>query len=368
MFILFTGMTGLYAAPKNKNSGSSSASDTGLKKVSILPFKNIDQMAGASYLEGSITDAVKDFMRKEFMYEETPAIDILKFAKANYYYEDELWTSTSGMHLGLDMKQDIVIVGGFRMRHKEEKVAGADGGEPKTQAVTMLEIQVTILDIGKQRIIKEFTVDGAADSRLFETIEKLTTRLVREAAGVLPSREDWKGVPLGDLTYNALSFSGGLTYFVSPKFVIPARLSYLKQGFFYHKLAFSFDLEFNYGNEESTASTPGYQLDVNTTGVGFLGVVSIGYDLFRIGKLEIKPFLGGGYSFYIYNFAYKLNGVEGEPGSMNMYAPLAHVGVKVIFPFNRIIAVEGEARYRAYFFPGSMQFVPGGLVGVQFRI
>ncbi|RME89793.1 MAG: hypothetical protein D6767_07865, partial [Candidatus Hydrogenedentota bacterium] len=92
---------------------------------------------------------------------------------------DDYFTQTAAMNIGLFARQDVVIFGGFVVK------------ESSTQEAPIMEIQIAILDIGKQKVISDFTMKNPIDNTIFETVDKIAERIVKEASAVLPSKEDF---------------------------------------------------------------------------------------------------------------------------------------------------------------------------------
>ncbi|RME91251.1 MAG: hypothetical protein D6767_05500 [Candidatus Hydrogenedentota bacterium] len=85
-----------------------------IKRVLILDIKNIEENPNYNYLENSITDAIRNLLKKKFAFYEMPKEKWQSIAEENYVYPEDYYTRTSAMNVGLLTKQDIVIAGEFK--------------------------------------------------------------------------------------------------------------------------------------------------------------------------------------------------------------------------------------------------------------
>lgn len=177
-----------------------------LKSVMTLDFINIEKKENYQYLESSLTDAVREKLKANFAFKDITSDIYQPVADANYIYRKDFYTETAATNLGLLAHGDIVIAGGFRI--------------VETKKNTEVRISVLLIDTAKKKNIAEFTEKAPADASLFETVEKIATRITKEAAAVLPSKEEFqrKGLATseGKPFFGELSFSlraGGTLYF-----------------------------------------------------------------------------------------------------------------------------------------------------------
>ena len=118
---------------------SSALHATGLKKVLVLDFINIEQKTEYKYLEKSITETVKKDLKAKFAFRETEKRDWQKVAEKNYIFRSDYYTRTAAMSLGLLANQDVVIAGGFRVFNKQE--------------VAIIKVDILIIDIAKKKVL-----------------------------------------------------------------------------------------------------------------------------------------------------------------------------------------------------------------------
>ncbi|MBV6494865.1 MAG: hypothetical protein LDLANPLL_02902 [Turneriella sp.] len=163
----------LYTAPWQQSLWAAS-----LKKVLILDFKNLDKNPNYDYLETSITDAVRTNLQEKFAFNEMPQSKWQSLAKDNFFlWAEDNYSRSVGLNLGVRAKQDIVVGGYY------QAVRNAYGRY-------IVRAHVFVLDVGKRKIVTEFSIDMPADATLFDSVEKLATRVVKEAKAVLPNKGD----------------------------------------------------------------------------------------------------------------------------------------------------------------------------------
>ena len=83
------------------------------------------------------------------------------------------------MNLGLLAKQDVVISGGFRI---DESVASSPA----------ILIDVAIFDVAQKKLVASFTERGPADSRIFDTVTRISDLIAEKAKSVLPNKDNWQ--------------------------------------------------------------------------------------------------------------------------------------------------------------------------------
>ncbi len=149
-----------------------------LKSVMTLDFINIEKKENFQYLEGSLTDAVREKLKANFAFKDITSDAYQPVADQNYIYRKDFHTETAATNLGLLAKGDIVIAGGFRI--------------VETKKNTEIRISVLIIDTAEKKNIAEFAEKAPADATIFETVEKIATRITKEAAAVLPSKENFQ--------------------------------------------------------------------------------------------------------------------------------------------------------------------------------
>ena len=150
-----------------------------LKSVMTLDFINIEKKENFAYLEATLTDAVREKLKQDFAFKDITSDIYQPVADQNYIYRKDFYTETAATNLGLLAKGDIVIAGGFRI--------------VETKRNTEIRISVLLIDTAQKKNIAEFTEKAPADATIFETVEKIATRITKEAAAVLPGA--WRMAP-----------------------------------------------------------------------------------------------------------------------------------------------------------------------------
>lgn len=149
------------------------------QRIIILPFQNIDHDPNYEYLSSTITDTIRSSLKNKFVFSETPQKEWKKALLKNYLYEKDAYTESFGMNLGLATKQDVVINGGYY-------VHATAGGESRVNTL------IRIISITERKTISEVTVIIPANSQLFSRIDEIAKKASKEAAKVLPNKEEYK--------------------------------------------------------------------------------------------------------------------------------------------------------------------------------
>ncbi len=180
-----------------------------LKKVLILDVINLDKEANFDYLVGSITEALKENLKQNFVYLETAKEEWQRAALAHdLVFTEESHTRTYSLDLGIAMKQDIAISGGFKVRTKK--------------GTQVLEVVIFLLDVKKRELIDTVTMQTPTSGEMFTKINKLADQLSLAAAKVLPGKEDYaknkSAFGGGDHSFTITTRTKPLTVFGMEKF------------------------------------------------------------------------------------------------------------------------------------------------------
>lgn len=349
------------------------ATDSGLKKVLILDFKNVERDPNYQYLETSITDAIRDMLKEKFAYKDSNREEVLKFAESNMLFPEEFHTQSVAFQMGLLLKQDVVINGAFTIK--------------KGQIVT----EVKIFDIGKKKILKKFEVKGPASAELFTSVAKIAERIAEEAKAILPNKDEWQRTgaseDMGVVKLNQVALAGGFS-------VVPLPTAYsgtldttttLRPSDFASSFAFSlgysrneiFKKIFAYGNVGYQGGKKSFAVANNTQTInGSLAFYSlkigIGYEIPLFQKFYLSPFLGGGY--YLGNIVLDYSNLPTKPiaadGSeinehkITVSAPIVSGGLKIGFQLNSTMRIETTGEYINLFYSGNVAgfvFIGGGI-------
>jgi len=158
-----------------------------LKNVLVLNFTNIENNKNYSYLKTSIPEAVIKMLKDRFVFKQTATKKWQKIAIDNFLYADEYYTKSVAMNLGLLAKQDLVVSGSFKVRTKKKSI----DKENENGSSQEIFVQVGIFDITSKKMISHFTIRAPADSRIFNSIERVAEKITKEAKSILPSKEEW---------------------------------------------------------------------------------------------------------------------------------------------------------------------------------
>jgi len=266
------------------------------KKVLIMDFKNISGNANYNYLEPSITEAVLNTLKKNFVFTAFPEKDWKLLAKNNFFFEDSFHTVTIGMQLGLLGKQDVVIGGGFEIRGNK------------------IITKVHILGIAEKKIIKSFDITGYADNRIWDSVQAIADTIADVAKDVLPNDKEWSSISVAGRNQVTITADLSPLAFPSPRstplpsnqafsvgpndFPLMFRFSaeYMRLGILLDNLSvwgnFSFGMgkqAFEAENHDPTLST--IAGDITT----FHPTIGLGYRVLTLGSFYLMPRIGAGF-------------------------------------------------------------------------
>lgn len=314
-----------------------------MQKVIILPFKNIDKNPNYEYLEATITDAIRAKLQTKFAFSETPERDWKSVAKKNFLYENECYTATFAMNLGLYSNQDVMINGGFIMKKSE---ANKDSDSVSTT--------VRIIGIADKKIVSEMVIDVPADSKLFNTIGEVADKAAKEASKVLPNKEDWEknrgkkivakklfsNVSLG-IRGGAAFYAGGWadqfrTKFPAFGFLLRANMPIISDQFFIEAGLTDFQHEIK---PDSVNYFTANQLTLLGTNLMIGG--ALGVDIRLSGLFTLSPKIGGG----VINLASQISGSVSQNTTNNI--PYLGAGFEFMWFATDALRVVLDATFNA---------------------
>ncbi len=367
--LLLSGCSALFAAAPE------------LKRVMILDFKNILKKKEFGYLESSITDAVRQKLKAKFAYEEINRTRWLDVANQNYIIEDDLFTYSAAMNLGLLSKQDVVIFGGYVVESK--------GGSANPEIRT----RVRILDLAKRKEIADFEMKSLVDATIFDSVEKIAERIEKEAAAVLPNADDWaKGAIKPEVpTFNQLSLRSQFAPIslstagrsISPdnqyagaayKNVIGGGLDFQHFGIRWQQLGIFAGGFVRVANDQFV-----YSLDksaAQTTLLSLAGNAGISWRQSLSDRFYLQPMLGGGVQYDIMKFNFESRtiavatsaGQQVNQAEYQLLAPFALAGMRIGYAWNSWLSIEAGAQYALYVFSGGTNQALFAEIGVGFRL
>ncbi len=328
-----------------------------LKKVAVLELVNLDKNANVDYLTGSMTEAMQEKLSGKFSYQKADKRELARIAEENYLYKDDFATKSVALNLGLLAKQDVVIAGGFSVRK-------AGKGEE-------LLTTIRIYDIPNKKVVAEIREKSPIDSTIFESVDKITDKIVDAARAVLPTKEEWQrggGRGVSGPWFNnwSLSFAAGggiyaLEYADRIRPELPAMRLALNGNMPLIAEKATIHLAASYVTEKPIAGkNPALEgLDVVTTTV--MPGLWLGYR-WEPGSWQIGPRIGGGYALQ----SIKVTGLRNE--SLTNMMPFAGAALDFGFRLSRnldlALSLEAVAQMQA----GKTTALGMAFLGVNLRL
>ncbi|MBN8219480.1 MAG: hypothetical protein J0L53_01070 [Spirochaetes bacterium] len=336
-----------------------------LQKVMILPIVNIDKDANFAYLEGSITDSLKERLREKLAFDELPEEKWNLIAEQNFILRDDFHTRTAAMNLGILTNQDIVISGGFKPVN-----AKLGGGRIKTS----IHATAYLLDIKKKKIIATVSVDLPADSELFTSINQVADRMEAEARKVIPSKEDAArsglqsaGEPFFSdwsigLNAGAGLYVSGYAKYFTPQLPALGATMRARMPRFARNLVVAGGFNFLNHKLKEGGDSALQSLGASSLTTNYMFSMALGYQLGLGTKFYLEPQLGGGY--VLQSTAVTGNGIN---STLSNGFPLARAGATAYYRLNPIVDVSLGAESLMYIEQGTMTFVPLVLAGLHYK-
>jgi TolB-like protein len=330
---------------------------SGMKKVLVLPFINIEDNKNVQYLEATLTDAVRKKLKKLFVFQKLPQRQWQQVAQNNYFFRDDYATKSVAMNLGLLAKQDVVIAGGYRVTGKQE---------------LKIHTTVRILDISQKKVIAEFTEIGPADNRIFDTVNTIAAKISDKAKAVLPTKGEWqkKGLSVEPSQPFMSDFrlslgAGGGFYLLDHSDNIEAKQPALSAGlsgnlpFLWSRLILG--LEASYIQDTPIADKNPNIEGLNIVTSNYILGASLG-PRFYLGSLAVWPRFGGGYLIQTIS-------VTGDrTDELTHSMPFARGGFVLAYPLNASLDLTLAVDSLAEFDAGSLTLLNMARLGVQFRL
>ncbi len=359
-----------------------------LKKVLILDFKNLDKNPDYTYLEESITEAVRNDLKAKYDFKEMPQQDWRALAQKNLFlWPEDNYTRSFGLNIGAVARQDIVV-GGFYQAIIEKKPR--KGVRAHDFVITA---HVFVLDVGNRRVVSEFDMVMPTDATLFENVERLAGRVVAEAKAVLPNKGELSQdvIDAGELTPHEIGIFGGISpvsvpdaftgnYATTTKLNnkdVPQTIgvygSYRYHDLFLNRLTFDITGGAQFGSTNLSVANDAKKAKLSVTDYSLAGHLGYRLELWRFGFM---PLVGGGFSLASLTLDYSTLSslpvdTAGNPLSsdtINTSAPFAEGGLKLGFRITQNLHLNVQAMYRQHFYIGSSagQVITTG--GLTFRL
>jgi len=335
-----------------------------LKKVIIMPIINIEKDANYAYLEGSITDSLKERLREKFAFEEMPEAQWAKVAEQNFILRDDFHTRTAAMNLGILANQDIVIHGGFRPVNKKVGV----GIKASILATAY------ILDVKKKRVVSTIEVTLPADSELFTAVSQVADRMEGETRKIIPSKEEAArsnfkvaGAPIFADPTIGLNVGGGY-YFAGYAKYFTAQLPVLGATFrlrmprFSERLYMQTDFVFMNHKLKEGSDSALQSLGVSSTTSNYMLSVSAGYQIPFKQKWYFEPQLGGGY--VLQSTSVTGSGINSTLGNG---FPFGRASFVTGYHINAFIDALFTINVVSYIESSTVTVLPLGLLGIHYK-
>ncbi|HNE20265.1 MAG TPA: hypothetical protein PLF85_11140, partial [Turneriella sp.] len=184
-----------------------------LKRVMILDFKNLDKNPDYTYLEESITEAVRNDLKAKFDFREMQKSDWQKLAEKNLHlWPEDNYTRSFGLHIGAVARQDIVVGGYYQAIIEKKPRKGVRAHD------FVIRAHVFVIDIGQRKVVSEFDMIMPADASLFTSIEVLAARVVAESKAVLPNKGELSQevIDADELSPHEIGIFGGMSVLSVP--------------------------------------------------------------------------------------------------------------------------------------------------------
>jgi len=332
-----------------------------LKSVLTLDFINIEKKENFQYLESSLTDAVREKLKQNFAFKDITSDIYQPVADQNYIYRKDFYTETAATNLGLLAKGDIVIAGGFRI--------------VETKRNTEIRISVLLIDTAQKKNIAEFSEKAPADATIFETVEKIATRITKEAAAVLPSKEDFqrKGYPtsqgspwFGDfsvtLRAGGTMYVQGLAQYFKPEQPAINLNMMVFMPVIWQRFFLQADFTFLRHSLKEGSDSPVQLLQLSGVTTNYMLMGYLGVSLPLSGRISLLPKVGGGYIM-------QTTQVTGNfTGNLNNGFVAFGGGADLLFSLNKNLDVSLGLVSLAELERSAFTYVLQGMLGIRFRI
>lgn len=341
-------------------------------RLLFLPVENIGGRQNHAYIGRSVTDDLRKRITEEFAVKEAPEPAWKSTASANdFIYPDEYYTRSVALQLGILLRQDVVLSGGYR-------VAPRKGGGPDVAS-----FDVYLQGVKDRKIISHITFDTPVDTTLFSRMNELRDKVVVELAKVLPNRRDAARYfyEADVISFrNQLMVAGGTTLGLSPapRTEIPAtgelsfnpgdfaltpsisfqyrRLNVHYEGFQYHLGA-----AFSFGSREMDLVDATNAVNVNHYAVSVFIGPGYRYGIWR--GLYVLFQLGGGFhygkavidlSIAGKNVTDPVTGERIDESVVDFYGPAGRADMILGYTVFGNLSVEAGGGYRVFYGAGEV--------------
>ncbi|HRP70780.1 MAG TPA: hypothetical protein PLY93_14745 [Turneriella sp.] len=273
------------------------------------------------------------------------------------------------------------VVGGYYQALLTQKAAG--------ESAYVLQAHVFVMDVGKRKVVGEFTMAFDADATLFTRIEEMGTRVTQVAKAVLPNKgatgltpvefdevgRDELGLLVGTGVVSVPAAFSGSYDSDKPIFIkdfstpVSAAIFYTRHDFLLPQFLLNTMVGVNFGSGNLTIANDTKKISANALDIYV--AAHLGYE-FAFWRFSAAPLLGGGFSFASINLDYNTlstlpltpSGEKRSSAKINASAPFAEGGVKLAFQVTKNIYLHAYALYRQSFYMSTSVgelFTLGGL-------
>ncbi|MFO1481209.1 MAG: hypothetical protein U1F40_13490 [Turneriella sp.] len=359
-----------------------------LKKVMILDFKNLDKNPDYSYLEDSITEAIRNELKAKFDFKEFPQKDWRNLAEKNYFlWPEENHSRGFALNLGIMARQDIAVGGYYQAIIEKKSRKGVAAGS------YVIRAHVYVLDVGKRKVVSEFDMVMPADASLFGAVEELAARVVKEAKSVLPNKGDagkqqFDDGDVGSGEFGLIAgtgvyalpaqFSGNYTSDVT-LYAKDFKSSIAAAGFYQHHdfLFTNMQLHITGGAQfaSNDLAVANDSKKIRATLLDIFAAGHIGYE-FAFWRFALTPLVGGGFSMANVKLDYTTlsalpvtaTGDTRSGANLNISSPFAEGGIKLSFKITQRLLFNAYSLYRQSFYIGESAAQVFAAGGVSFRL
>ncbi len=333
----------------------------------FIPIENTGQNANSEYIGKSVSDELRNQINENFAVHEIPDSAWRSIARENQFiYEDEYSTRSVALQLGIILKRDVVLLGGYSV--ETSKSGGTD----------VVVFNIYLMSIRDRKIISHINFKTPADATLFTKMIELRDRVIAELAKVLPNKKDAERLYYEDESVyfkNQFVLSGGTCFTIVPAPVdkIPATgevaynpgdfplspeitLQYRRLNVFFDGFQVHASAGFSFGSTDVDMVTSSNSVTVDH----YAGAFNIGpgYRLPLFGRSYLC--IQGGVGYYYAKTIMDL-GMSGkdvtdvytgesiEEIKMDIYGPTARGDLILGYSIFGNLAIEIGGAYRVYF-------------------
>lgn len=365
---------------------ASTAANAQASRVAIIDIKNLSGSTNYDYLESSITDAIKERLKEKFAFSAMSRERWISLAHESFFlFEKDYATKSFALGIGLMGRQDLVVGGSFTIE--------------KQKIITT----VHLISAKEKKVIKEFTVSGHADARIFDSVNTIADRVAEEARSVLPNKEEWqKANAFAELRddeitrFSQISGFGGIMALKVPAYfagtldkTTPLSPNELKRHLVFQADYQRFGLlgsqqatgwllwvngEMHFGSDNY--AVPFTSSTARATGVYGTALAGVGYRRFLWRGLYATPLAGACLSVGSMTLDYSeleakpknpVTGKEEALQSFSFFTPGIALDGRVGYDLHRLIAIEAGFGLRMHFYQSYTELLMSVYGGVGYK-